>query len=109
MKSVMRSRTRSVCLPMCVVSGIESDRGRTWLWCDYAQEDKHWRQCVEAEMEANSTVSTIRRKVVNRANDSILMLHKCIVRPQLEYYIQVVIVINPVRTWKNWRKCEQML
>jgi len=36
---------------------------------------------------------------VNRVKDIMLRLYKCIVWPQLEYYVQVVIAIN--RTWKN--------
>ena len=53
---------------------------------------------VEAEMEVNSTVGTLRRKIVNRVKDTISMLYKCI-GYILEYYIQAVITIN--RTWKN--------
>jgi len=45
------------------------------------------RQCVEADKEANSAVGTIRRKIVISVKDTILMFYKCIVRPQLEYYI----------------------
>src|SRR6218665_4045720 len=50
------------------------------------------RQSVEAEKEANSTVGTIRRKIVNSVKDTLrlLRLYKCNVRPQLEYYTQVI-------------------
>src|SRR6218665_1239762 len=43
---------------------------------------------VGAEREANSTVGTIRRKIVNRVNDTIMMLYKCIGHI-LEYCIHV--------------------
>src|SRR6218665_959830 len=44
---------------------------------------------VEAEREANSTVGTIRRKIINRVKDTIMMLYKCIGHI-LEYYIQAL-------------------
>ena len=52
------------------------------------------RQCVEAQKGNNSAVGTIRCKIVKRVKDAIPRLYKCIVRPQLEYYIQVVIAKN---------------
>ena len=59
------------------------------------------RECahVEVEKEATLSVYRIRRKIVNRVNDTILRLYKCILRPQLEYYMQVIIAIY--RTWKD--------
>ena len=54
-----------------------------------------------------STLSKIKKKIVNRITDTILRLHKCIARLQLEYYIQVAIARN--RTWRNRKKCEQEL
>ena len=68
------------------------------------------RQCVDTEQEANSTVGKIRRKIVNRVKDTIVRirrLYKPIVRPQLKYYIQVVIARN--RTRRNRIKYEQEL
>src|SRR6218665_1643082 len=56
---------------------------------DYAQECKPSRQCAEASKKANSTLSMIRRTIVTRDKDTILRLYKTLVRPQLEYYIQV--------------------
>jgi len=58
-------------------------------------------QCahVEAEKEANLTVGSIQRRIVNLVKDTVLRLYKCIVRPELEYYIQVFISRN--RTWKS--------
>ena len=58
-------------------------------------------QCphVEAEKEANLTVGSILRRIVNLVKDTVLRLYKCIVRPELEYYIQVFISRN--RTWKS--------
>src|ERR1043165_7009490 len=39
--------------------------------------------------KANSTLGMIRRTIVTRDKDTILMLYKSLVRPQLEYCIQV--------------------
>ena len=39
-------------------------------------------------LSVNSTVGTIRRKIVNSVKDTILRLFKFIIRPRLEYYIQ---------------------
>src|SRR6218665_3688619 len=47
------------------------------------------RQCAEASKKANSTVGMIRRTIVTRDKDTILRLYKSLVRPQLEYCIQV--------------------
>ena len=49
-------------------------------------------QCphVEAEKEANLTVGSIQRRIVNFVKDTVLRLYKCIVR----YYIQVFISRN---------------
>src|SRR6218665_1178415 len=47
------------------------------------------RQCTEALKKANSTVGMIRRTIVTRDKDAILRLYKSLVRPQLEYCIQV--------------------
>src|SRR6218665_3586516 len=44
------------------------------------------RQCAEASKKANSTLGMIRR---TRDKDTILRLYKSLVRPQLEYCIQV--------------------
>jgi len=41
------------------------------------------RQCAEASKRANSTLGMIRRKIVIRDKDTIM------IRPQLEYCIQV--------------------
>src|SRR6218665_3149406 len=46
-------------------------------------------QCAEASKMANSTLGIIRRTVVTRDKDTILRLYKSLVRPQLEYCIQV--------------------
>ena len=43
------------------------------------------RQCAEASKKANSTLGMIRRTTVTRDKDTILMLYKSLVRPQLEY------------------------
>jgi len=47
------------------------------------------RECahVVSRKEAYLTVG-IQKKIVNRVNDTTLRLYKCIVRPQLEYYIK---------------------
>src|SRR6218665_985195 len=47
------------------------------------------RQCTEASKKANSTLCMIRRTIVTRDKDTILRLYKSLVRPQLEYCIQV--------------------
>src|SRR6218665_2574699 len=47
------------------------------------------RQCAEASKKANSTLGMIRRTIVTRDKDTILRLYKTLVRPQLEYCIQV--------------------
>src|SRR6218665_2823335 len=47
------------------------------------------RQYAEASKEANSTLGMIRRTIVTRDQDTILRLYKSLVRPQLEYCIQV--------------------
>ena len=47
------------------------------------------RQCAEASKKANSTLGMIRRTIVTRDKDTILRLYKSLVRPQLEYCIQV--------------------
>src|SRR6218665_2570194 len=47
------------------------------------------RQCAEASKKANSTLGMIRRTIVTRDKDKILRLYKSLVRPQLEYCIQV--------------------
>src|SRR6218665_411275 len=47
------------------------------------------RQCAEASKKANSTLGMIRRTIVTRDKDTILRLSKTLVRPQLEYCIQV--------------------
>src|SRR6218665_1356991 len=47
------------------------------------------RQCAEASKKDNSTLGMIRRTIVTRDKDTILRLYKTLVRPQLEYCIQV--------------------
>src|SRR6218665_3710877 len=47
------------------------------------------RQCAEASKKAYSTLGMIRRTIVTRDKDTILRLYKSLVRPQLEYCIQV--------------------
>src|SRR5688572_32396349 len=47
------------------------------------------RQCAKASKRANSTLGMIRRTIVTRDKDTILRLYKSLVRPQLEYCIQV--------------------
>ena len=47
------------------------------------------RQCPEASKKANLTLGMIRRAIVTRDKDTILRLYKTLVRPQLEYCIQV--------------------
>src|SRR6218665_1592372 len=47
------------------------------------------RQCAEASKKAYSTLGMIRRTIVTRDKDEILRLYKSLVRPQLEYCIQV--------------------
>src|SRR6218665_1072934 len=47
------------------------------------------RQCAEASKKANSTLGMIRRTIVTRDKGTILRLYKSLVRPQLEYCIQV--------------------
>jgi len=47
------------------------------------------RQCAEAAKKGNSTLGMIRRTIVTRDKDTILRLYKSLVRPQLEYCIQV--------------------
>src|SRR6218665_245193 len=47
------------------------------------------RRCAEASKKANSTLGMIRRTIVTRDKDTILRLYKSLVRPQLEYCIQV--------------------
>src|SRR6218665_1186548 len=47
------------------------------------------RQCDESSKKANSTLGMIRRTIVTRDKDTILRLYKTLVRPQLEYCIQV--------------------
>ena len=52
------------------------------------------RQCAETSKKANSTVGMIRRTIVTRDKDTILRLYKTLVRPQLEYGIQVKILLK---------------
>src|SRR6218665_2522488 len=47
------------------------------------------RQCAEASEKANSTLGMIRGIIVSRDKDTILRLYKTLIRPQLEYCIQV--------------------
>src|SRR6218665_2163712 len=47
------------------------------------------RQCAEASKKANSTLGMIKRTIVTRDKDTIVRLYKTLVRPQLEYCIQV--------------------
>src|SRR6218665_334478 len=47
------------------------------------------RQCAEASKKANSTLGMIRMTIVTTNKDTILRLYKSLVRPQLEYCIQV--------------------
>src|SRR6218665_850682 len=47
------------------------------------------RQCAEASTKANSTLGMIRQTIVTRDKDTIPNLYKTLVRPQLEYCIQV--------------------
>src|SRR6218665_3786944 len=47
------------------------------------------RQCAVASRKANSTLGMIRRTKATREKDTILGLYKTLVRPQLEYCIQV--------------------
>ena len=51
------------------------------------------RQCAKASKNANSTVGMhmIRRTLVTRDKNTLLRLYKTLVRPQLEYCIQVSI------------------
>jgi len=79
-------------------------RRKRWAWVWLYTRVQNL-QCVEAEKEANLIVGTIRRRIVNKVNETILRLYKCSLRRLLEYYIQIIIAIN--RTWTNWRKCEQ--
>ena len=55
----------------------------------HCRSAKPSRQCAEASKKANSTVGPIRRTIVTRDKDTILRLYKSLVRPQLEYCIQV--------------------
>src|SRR6218665_3301523 len=48
------------------------------------------RQCAEASKKANSTLGMMRRTIVTIDKDTILRLYKTLVRPQLEYCIQVL-------------------
>jgi|SRR6218665_400152 len=50
---------------------------------------KQSRQYAEAANQANATLGMIRRTIVTRDKDTILRLYKSLVRPQLEYCIQV--------------------
>src|SRR6218665_2176602 len=47
------------------------------------------KQCAETSKKANSTLGMIRRTIVTRDKHTILRLYKSLVRPQLEYCIQV--------------------
>jgi len=61
------------------------------------------RKCThaEAEKDANLTVGTIQNRIVNLVKNTILRLYKCIVKPELEYYIHVQVVTSRNRTWKT--------
>jgi len=54
------------------------------------------RQCahVEGEKEANLTVGTEENSKQSQWYNTEVQMYKCIIRPQLEYYIQVVIARN---------------
>ena len=66
------------------VSEEERDLGVIML-----RSAKPSRQCAEASKKANSTLGLIRRTIVTRGKDTKLRLYKTLVRPQLEYCIQV--------------------
>ena len=53
------------------------------------RSSKPSRQCADASIKANSNLRIIRRKIVTRYKDTILRLYELLVRPQLEYCIQV--------------------
>src|SRR6218665_1007275 len=64
------------------------------------------RHCAEASKKANSTLGMIRRTIVTRDKDTILRLYKTLVKPRLEYCIQVW---SPYlkQDMENWRKCKE--
>src|SRR6218665_3067333 len=69
-----------------VLKGSEEERD---LGVIMHRSAKPSRQCAEASKMANSTLGMIRRTIVTRDQDTILKLYKSLVRPQLEYCIQV--------------------
>src|SRR6218665_983535 len=69
---------------MLKVNEEESDLGEIMH-----RSAKSSRQCAESSKKANSTLGMITRTIVTRDKDTILRLYKTLVRPQLEYCIQV--------------------
>ena len=51
------------------------------------------RQCVEAAKKGNKILGMINRTIVTRDKETILRLYKSLVRPHLEYCVQV---------WSPW-------
>src|SRR6218665_2405780 len=72
------------------------------------KSEKPSRKCAEASMKAKSTLGMIKRTIVTRYKDTILRSQKSLVRPQMEYCIQVW---NPYlkQDRRSWRKCKEEL
>jgi len=50
---------------------------------------KREKQCISAVKKANKILGMIKQNFVDRSKETIMALHKSLVRPHLEYSIQV--------------------